>query len=460
MAEMTEKGLVRLCRELGLYSTPSVNDILYVHYKGYKEIACLEGYTDLKVIYLEGNAFSEIKGLNHLKMLRSLYLQENCLTKIENIDQLVLLDTINLNQNFITKVEGLSTLTKLGTLTMQNNKLNTLESVAGVLECPSLMVLDVQKNNISDPKILDVLEQMPNLRVLYMKDNPCVEKIKMYRKTCISRLKHLTYLDDRPVFEEERLLCEAWAKGGIEAEKEERKRQKAEKQAKEQRQFKWFEGIVQDAKDAKAKKDAEKAEEKKTQELVSEVKNNDEDDEDNDKPRIQEVLAGESGLQQRVDAAVKEIMSEEEKQKMLDEITSDDETTSGVTSGATSPSLASLISSGLNSPSLNAVLIEDVTITELDDDLPPLEQVDISTGTVVGVEAASPKSSSSSSSAIRPASAAPMRPVNNFISPADEDNDDMLRSCLYEPSKIHSKPDATICTIYPDPRQFSAQNPA
>mgnify|MGYP000033816671 CR=1 FL=1 len=71
-------------------------------------------------------------------------------------------------------------------------------------------VVDLQNNKIEDVSVLDILESMPNLKVVYLKGNPVVEKIKNYRKTIISRCKKLTYLDDRPVFDDERALSEAW----------------------------------------------------------------------------------------------------------------------------------------------------------------------------------------------------------------------------------------------------------
>ena len=71
-------------------------------------------------------------------------------------------------------------------------------------------MLDLQNNELEDVKVLDILEQMPNLKVLYLKGNPFVKEVKNYRKYIISRIKTLSYLDDRPVFPEERLLAEAW----------------------------------------------------------------------------------------------------------------------------------------------------------------------------------------------------------------------------------------------------------
>ncbi len=62
--------------------------------------------------------------------------------------------------------------------------------------------------------MLDILASMPDLRVLQLQGNPLTRKIKHYRKTVIARCQQLTYLDDRPVFDDERRTVRAWARAG------------------------------------------------------------------------------------------------------------------------------------------------------------------------------------------------------------------------------------------------------
>ena len=57
---------------------------------------------------------------------------------------------------------------------------------------------------------------MPNLAVVYLQNNRFNKKIAHYRKTLISKMTNLKYIDDKPVFDDERRYAEAWAKGGLE----------------------------------------------------------------------------------------------------------------------------------------------------------------------------------------------------------------------------------------------------
>ena len=87
--EITPKLLKEYCKKDGLYSTPHLNDKLYLHYKGFREIRNLEGYTGLKVLWLEGNGLGQISGLEAQTEMRTLYLQENLIEKIENLGHMV-----------------------------------------------------------------------------------------------------------------------------------------------------------------------------------------------------------------------------------------------------------------------------------------------------------------------------------------------------------------------------------
>ena len=120
------------------------------------------------------------------------------------------LDTINLCKNFIKKIEGLGSCSKLHSLLLGNNLLSSADDVRHVLVCADLMTLDIQHNRIDDVAILGVLAAMPDLRVLYLMGNPVVKSIRYYRKTVIAACPQLRYLDDRPVFDDERRRVKRW----------------------------------------------------------------------------------------------------------------------------------------------------------------------------------------------------------------------------------------------------------
>ena len=153
-------------------------------------------------------------------------MHENMIEKIEGLDTMSDLRCLNLSDNLITYVSGLGNLVNLDSIQLKRNRIgkNGIEDVIGLLECPSLTVVDLSDNFIEDPEILpQVLEKMPKLAVLYLNGNEIKKKIRNYRKTLISRIPTLKYLDDRPVFPEDRRAAEAFARGGLEEERKERK---------------------------------------------------------------------------------------------------------------------------------------------------------------------------------------------------------------------------------------------
>jgi len=261
--EMTKLALRKLCKENGLYTTPCINDKIYLHYKGFTRIENLEEYIGLKAIWLEGNGLTTIEGLNTCHLLRCCYLHENIIETISGMENLFQMDTLNLSKNLIKKIEGLSHMTQLTTLNLAHNCIKTSEDIAHIQEMPSLQTVDLQSNKIDDASVLLVLAQLPDLRVLYLLGNPVVKKIPHYRKTVISQCQNLRYLDDRPVFDDERRRVNAWANGfreggfeaAVKAEQEEMHNIKREKDDNDERNFLAFEEMMREGLETRRQRD-------------------------------------------------------------------------------------------------------------------------------------------------------------------------------------------------------------
>jgi len=260
---MTLKTIVEICDKNGLYRTPEVNDKIYLHYRGFHKIENLEAYTGLKCLYLEGNGFTKIEGLTHQPEMRSLYLHENLISRIENLEKMPKLVQLNLCKNSLESIDNIACLKELKTLLAAYNHLESVEDLKGLLECPSLEVIDLQGNRINDPAVLDLLVKMPNLKCLYLKGNPCVRDIRHYRKKTIARLPLLNYLDDRPVFPKDRERAEAFyealqktndVKAAQAAERAMIKLQRQRQKEKEERNFRAFGEMIRKARQARGEK--------------------------------------------------------------------------------------------------------------------------------------------------------------------------------------------------------------
>ena len=79
--EMSQEYLRMMCKEarsknLDQYATPSLNDKLYLHYKGFRKVENLDEYTALKCLWLEGNGLAEISGLDHQPLMKVTIVQQ------------------------------------------------------------------------------------------------------------------------------------------------------------------------------------------------------------------------------------------------------------------------------------------------------------------------------------------------------------------------------------------------
>ena len=221
---ITENFCKRLCLYNGGYDSPELNMNLYLHFLGFRKIQNLDSFINLQVLYLENNSINKIEGLEKLIDLRCLYLQNNYIKEIEGLDNNINLSIFNVSNNKIKTIKNMSKLQKLENFYISKNDLSTIQDLENLSELKSLSLLDIQNNNFIDnsDELLSFLNKIENLKVLYLKGNELCRSIPNYRRTIIIKLINLTYLDDKPIKQEDRVGAIAYLKGGYEAEKEAR----------------------------------------------------------------------------------------------------------------------------------------------------------------------------------------------------------------------------------------------
>lgn len=91
----------------------------------------------------------------------------------------------------ITKIDDLQCFANLSVLSLSSNSVN---DISGLRYCYSLVEVYLRKNNVSDLRQIGYLQNLKNLNVLFLADNPCSQDDK-YRLKVTRCLKFLSTLD-------------------------------------------------------------------------------------------------------------------------------------------------------------------------------------------------------------------------------------------------------------------------
>ena len=222
---ITQKFVCKLCEYNGGYISPEYNYTCYLHFFAFRKIQNLDSFINLRVLYLENNSIEKIENLDKLNHLESLYLQNNYIINIENLDNNKELVNINLSSNKIKKIQNIVHLEKLENLYLGKNPISCPDDIEEVTKCKNISLLDIQNCQVSENPdgMLEILSRIKGLKVLYFRGNDITRKMPNYRKTLIVKLEKLTYLDDRPIKEEDRIGAVAFSTGGFKSESQARR---------------------------------------------------------------------------------------------------------------------------------------------------------------------------------------------------------------------------------------------
>lgn len=243
---MTADVILQQCLQHQGYRTPELNEKLYLHHFGFPTITKhISRYRSCRVLYLSHNAISDLSPLASLVKLDSLFISHNTLTSLETLPFLPKLRLLDVSHNTIRELCTETPQETLETLLASHNSVKNLDGIC--LSFPALTSLDIAYNQVPRLEMVEqaLAEMSTTLATLVLQGNPaqrCASKSNShYRKRMIHFFRSLRFLDEYPVFAEERRVAEAFTTGGREGEVQMKKQIKAEEKVMQNEQFRYFE---------------------------------------------------------------------------------------------------------------------------------------------------------------------------------------------------------------------------
>ena len=240
-----------ICKAKGGFRTPELNEQLYLHFGGFARIEGLDEFVSCRVLWLENNCLTVIENLEPLVALSALYVQNNCLHSL-GMCPVPSLRSLNVCHNNLSSLDGLQYMPNLEKLLASNN---SISDIAALVHTPQLTVLDLSYNKLAGAEVVnETLKKLTLLASLMLHGNDVVREVKSYRETMIVEHENLRYLDEYPVFDDERRCCVAFWHDGEAGRKAEREKIRQEEKHRQEEQRAFFAKFIEDA---KAKREAE-----------------------------------------------------------------------------------------------------------------------------------------------------------------------------------------------------------
>ena len=243
---ITRDFVAKLCKSKGFFSTPELNEKLYLHFFGFQRIEGLDEFINCRVLWLENNLIEAIEGIEKLTMLDTLYLQNNMVRSLQHDLHHNSLRVLNVSHNLLISLSGVERFCNLQQLHVSHNSLQHLD---GLELLRNLNVLDISHNLLKESaEVLRALLVHSQLCSLMMNGNEFIRTVNNYRKVVISQHRQLKYLDEYPVFDVERRCSEAFVAGGPTEERVVRDHHKVVERQKQSDQRTFFDHFVDEAK--------------------------------------------------------------------------------------------------------------------------------------------------------------------------------------------------------------------